>query len=187
MADSRMTLEEYFSTFGQSISQESERTFVRDFMYPLLGAEKIYLLEPQHSFIDSEGICRRADFFINFNDSQCVFEIDGETYHSESFITSEQFDDNLFRQNEISLRGWHLLRISYNQLLSPLWRERIMVQLRLFLNRYCEGLLEPQTVQPNPIQNEVLDALDFYRTQGWDKGLVVMPTGTGKTYLSYYV
>lgn len=53
----------------------------------------------------------------------------------------------------------------------------------LFL--YAPELLSEYSLDPNPIQLEALDALDHARRiRGWDRGVVVMPTGTGKTILS---
>ncbi len=36
-----VTLQEYLETYKSRITQESENLFVRDFLYPLLGKEKI--------------------------------------------------------------------------------------------------------------------------------------------------
>jgi superfamily II DNA or RNA helicase len=46
-------------------------------------------------------------------------------------------------------------------------------------------LLSAYSLEPNEIQKEALAALEFHRTaMGWARGIVVMPTGTGKTILS---
>ena len=42
------------------------------------------------------------------------------------------------------------------------------------------------TISPNPIQAEVLDRLLATRQAGYQRGLVVMATGTGKTWLSAF-
>ena len=56
-----MNIDEYYAKFGSSISQESERLFVDEFLYPLLGTS-IGSIEPQYPFIDSTGRSRRIDF-----------------------------------------------------------------------------------------------------------------------------
>ena len=92
---------------------------------------------PQYPFIDSEGHRRQIDFALVFDDYRVAFEIDGETYHAEGIIPSEQFDDNLFRQNEILFHGWTLRRYSYTQLRSPLWRPRVAAEIKLTLAKYA--------------------------------------------------
>ena len=178
------SLQRFYSLYGTRITQASERLFVDDFLYPLLG-EKILEIQPQHPFIDATGSCRRIDFAFVNGSTRLAFEVDGETYHAEGVIPNDVFDTNLFRQNEILSAGYKLIRFSYNQLQSPLWRSMVMAALRDFLTQHAPSLLGESPVTPNPLQTRALEALDFYRTtQRWKKGIVVLPTGTGKTILS---
>lgn len=180
-----ITYDEYLETYASEIIPESEKVFVRDFLFSILGEEKMPLVVPQYPFIDSEGKSRRIDFGIITNEGHKIaFEVNGETYHGEGIIPSAQFDDNLFRQNEILFHGWILRRYSYNQLLDPVWRTRVANEIRLTLKLYAPELLPEIQIIPNEIQREVLSELKTKRALGWHKGLVIMPTGTGKTYLS---
>lgn len=180
-----ISCDEYLDIYKNKILPESEKLFVKEFLFPILGNEKMTLVIPQYPFIDSEGHSRQIDFgIITEEGNKIAFEINGETYHAEGIIPSKQFDDNLFRQNEILFHGWTLRRYSYNQLKDPMWRERIFAEIKLTLKRYAPELLNDIKVNPNPIQIEVLAQLENCRKLGWDKGLVIMPTGTGKTYLS---
>jgi hypothetical protein len=43
--------EEYYQKHGSKITQDSERLFVEEFLYPLLGS-KIENIVPQYQFID---------------------------------------------------------------------------------------------------------------------------------------
>jgi hypothetical protein len=99
-----MTLEEYYELFGSKITQDSERLFVDDFLYPLVG-EKIGAIVPQHPFLDRTGRSRRIDFAYQGSRAPLALEVNGETYHAEGIIPNEMFDDNLFRQNEILRSG----------------------------------------------------------------------------------
>jgi hypothetical protein len=45
-----MTLDEYYQLYGSRITQDSERLFINDFLYPLLGSS-IQHIEPQHQFL----------------------------------------------------------------------------------------------------------------------------------------
>lgn len=177
-------LDQYYEKLGLRISQASERLFVEEFLYPLLGT-KIHSIEPQSVFLDRTGKSRRIDFAYHGDHVKIALEVNGETYHAEGIIPDEQFDDNLFRQNEILRLGYHLVRFSYSQLQSQRWRPLVMETLRNLFSKYAPSLLSEYVLDPNPVQNEALDALAYARNmRGWQKGVVVMPTGTGKTILS---
>lgn len=179
-----MSLSDYYNRYGSLIPQASERLLVDEFLFPLLGANVLSVI-PQRPFIDSTGRCRRIDFsYVGLN-GQIAIEIDGETYHAEGVIPNETFDDNLFRQNEILGAGYRLARFSYSQLQSPTWRPLVKEKLTELFRLYAPELLPARALTPSQLQNEALDAIAFYRdTRGWDKGVVVLPTGTGKTILS---
>jgi hypothetical protein len=49
-----MNLSEYYEKFGSRISQDSERLFVDEFLYPLVE-NKIDRIIPQHPFLDRTG------------------------------------------------------------------------------------------------------------------------------------
>lgn len=178
-----MELDEYLAGHASAIHQDSERLFVTDFLYPLLG-ENISHVVPQRQFIDRTGRRRSIDFAFVTEKMSLAFEIDGETYHAEGAITGEMFDDSLFRQNEIIAKGYRLARYSYSQLQSPVWREMVMAEVKAAFREAAPELMNESPPVPNEIQQEALQALDFHRKQGVAKGVVVMPTGTGKTYLS---
>lgn len=178
-----MTREAYYEEYGHSIVQPSERLFVDEFLWPLLGT-KIGYFPPQRPFIDSTGKNRRIDFSYVEGSIRLAIEVNGESYHAEGIIPNETFDDNLFRQNEILNDGYKLIRFSYNMLQSPQWRSIVMDSLRSFVIKYAPSLLGESPITPNPLQIDALKALDFYRSKGWKKGVVILPTGTGKTILS---
>lgn len=179
-----MDVEKYLEEHGKKILHDSEKIFIKEFLYPILGPDNLEYVQPQYPFIDSEGHMRNIDFAIVTDNAKVAFEINGETYHSEGIIASEQFDDNLYRQNEILQNGWKLLRFSYTQLLETRWRERVMESVKRVIRESCPELLLDNEIKPNIIQREVLKKLDYFRSIGWDKGLAIMPTGTGKTFLA---
>lgn len=181
-----VTLQEYLDTYKTRISQESEILFVREFLFPLLGTKNMKYVLPQYPFIDSEGRSRRIDFGLVFNGKRIALEVNGETYHAEGIIPNEMFDDNLNRQNEILNAGWFLLRYSYSQLQSDVWRKRVYDSMFYLLRKRIPEILSDTVIEPNYLQREVLQALDYFRGKGWKKGIVVLPTGTGKTFLSAF-
>lgn len=179
-----MNLQEYFEKYKSKITQSSEQLFVEEFIYPMIGS-KLEFIQPQHSFIDRTGRSRKIDFVYHGQSKKIALEVNGETYHAEGIIPNEMFDDNLFRQNEILRLGYSLVRFSYNQLQSPQWRPLVQDTLRELFRNFAPELLTEYALKPTVLQEEVLQALDFYRNQmKWKKGVVVLPTGTGKTVLS---
>lgn len=179
-----MNLEEYLAHHNSRITQASERLFVSDFLYPLLGP-KIEAVCPQFPFLDRTGRQRRMDFAYCGPQARLAIEVNGETYHAEGIIPNDQFDDNLFRQNEILRQGYQLVRFSYSQLQDPRWRPLIMETLRDIFASVAPELFADFVLKPTPLQDEALAALKFYReSRAWRKGVVVLPTGTGKTILS---
>lgn len=179
-------LEDFLEIYKSRILQDSEKLFVREFLFPLLGKENIKFVVPQYPFLDSEGRTRRIDFAIVKDGKKLALEVNGETYHAEGIIPNEMFDDNLNRQNEILNSGWHLLRYSFNQLQHPEWRKRVTDNIRRIVYKTFPELLSNSIIEPNHLQIEALKALDFYRGRGWKKGIIILPTGTGKTFLSAF-
>ncbi len=181
-----VTLDEYIKTYETRIKQESEKLFLGDFLYPILGKKNIKYVIPQYPFIDSEGRLRRIDFAVIKDDVKIALEVNGETYHAEGIIPNEMFDDNLQRQNEILNAGWNLQRFSFHQLQDPSWRKKVMDCLHKVFSQFVPDLISEDAIKPNYLQKMALEALDFYRGKGWKRGIVVLPTGTGKTYLSAF-
>ncbi len=179
-------LNEYITTYKHRLLQESEVLFASEFLYPILGKENIKYVIPQYPFIDSEGRNRRIDFVILKDSKRVALEVNGETYHAEGIIPNETFDDNLFRQNEILNAGYKLQRFSYHQLQAPAWRKIVFESIRRLIQQNFPELISESIIKPNYLQQEVLKALELYRSHGWTKGIVVLPTGTGKTYLSAF-
>ena len=181
-----VTLSEYLKVYQKRIRQESEKLFVSEFLYPILGKQNIKYVIPQYPFIDSEGKNRKIDFVIIKDSKKLALEVNGEFYHAEGIIPNEMFDDNLFRQNEILNAGYKLLRFSYNQLQMPNWRKQVFESIRKSIQKTFPELISETVVKPNYLQKEALKNLDLYRSKGWKKGIAVLPTGTGKTYLSAF-
>ena len=93
-----MTVEEYYQLYGSRITQDSERLFIDDFLYPLLGS-KIGHIEPQRP-LDCGGKCRRIDFAYHGPGTKIALEVNGETYHAEGIIP----DEGMFERPTFSAR-----------------------------------------------------------------------------------
>jgi len=87
-----VSIEEYYKVYGSRIIQQSERLFLEEFLYPILGKKNIKYVIPQYPFIDSEGKLRRIDFAIIKDDVKIALEVNGETYHAEGMIPNDRVD-----------------------------------------------------------------------------------------------
>lgn len=178
-----MQLKEFVDE-NQHKMNEIEQLFIEDVFFPYAGENGLDFLNVQAPFEDSAYRTRKLDFFIVTNRFKYVIEIDGYTYHAEgtSRVSPEYFDDLLVKQNDIILNGCILVRFSYNQIRTT--PELCINTLRrtfkadLQLNPYY---LHNNTFQPTFPQQKALDACSFYREQGAYKGVVLLPTGIGKT------
>ena len=176
-------LKKYF--YENGITQQSEKLFVEEFVIPIIGNDKLKFLKAQEPFIDQSGKQRRIDFaFHDEGLNKIAFEIDGESYHAEGAISSEEFDDSLFRQNELIINNWYVLRFSYTQLQDSTKRNYVFETIRNAIEKYRPDLLPSVPIKANGIQKQALKNIDFSRSIGKKKGVIIMPTGTGKTYLS---
>lgn len=163
----------------------AEELFAREFLSPIIGGKNlIKYVKPQYPFIDDFGKNRYIDFAIP--NGRIAFEIDGETYHAAGAagVSSSYFDSSLMRQNNIIINHWLLLRFSYTQLQSKTWRKYVYDYIKIALRKRIPKLLPKPPIHPNQIQKEALKQLQHTRKLSNKMGVVVMPTGTGKTYLS---
>ena len=180
-----ISVEDYLDYHKNKILQDSEKLFVEEFMYPILGKENLKYLQPQYTFVDSSGSAKKIDFALKDENAKLAFEIDGESYHAEGAVTSQQFDAGLERQNEILLANWKLLRFSYSQLRDGSKSKDIKDSIKSFLQKNNSAIVKKELIEPNDLQKLSLEALDQTRRNGNNKGIVILPTGTGKTFLSF--
>ncbi len=102
---------------------------------------------------------------------------------------------------EIDSKNEGFIVSEYQRVFEELWNDRSTVELSdefiseyeiLFYEKkkldekFYEYKLTHEKIKPNYMQEQALKALDEYREEGIDKGLVIAATGTGKTYLSAF-
>jgi superfamily II DNA or RNA helicase len=180
-----MKLDQFYTSFGGSINH-AEKLWLEQVFYPILGENGLTFLQPQTKFLDSDGKGRRIDFTLQSRFRKYAFEIDGHTYHAEGAISQSQFSDQLFRQNELQYQDYKIYRFSYYDILhNP---ERCQKQLRraILADDELNPLLQSLELNPNVPQQMALAALEKTRNAGNTKGLVVLATGIGKTYLAAF-
>lgn len=180
---------EFFLDQNRSKMNDIESDFVKDIFFPYVGERGLDYLKTQTSIEDSYFKKRRLDFTLDTKKYKYVIEIDGYTYHAEGApcVSPDYFDALLMKQNDLILSGWKLIRFSYNQIKNDP-ALCIDVLRRAFkadpeLNPIFAG---SDRLEPNFAQRQALDSVEFYRQQGKSKGIVILPTGVGKTYFSAF-
>lgn len=170
------------------ILNEAERFFVDEIYYPLLGNEALDFVRPQMPFRDTKNQLRRIDFAIVTSNAKYAIEIDGYQYHAQGAIAPDAFSDQLFRQNELVLAGWQVLRFSWDHITTA--KEDVASSLlRAFrADRFLHPTLRRygEIPEPNAPQRAALEAIDYYRGIGRNKGVAVLATGLGKTFLAAF-
>ncbi len=178
-----MKLQDFISQ-NKSKMNEIEQTFVEDIFYPYAGENGLDFLQAQTPFDDSQCRTRKLDFTISTNRYRYVIEIDGYTYHAEGAlrVTPEYFDDLLMKHNDLILNGYILIRFSYNQIRNHpdvcINTLRRSFKADAEINPYYQ---HSSDIQPTIPQQRSLDACEYYRGVGLNKGVVILPTGMGKT------
>lgn len=175
------------------IASSAEDRFV-DLFQEAVGIIGTQLLQPQLPFLDLDGAPRRIDYALLSPLDKYAFEVDGEYYHrsDSSLVSAERHKDHLFRQNSLVYQGWKVYRWTDTEL--PIYRERVVDQLRLFLEReIAAGTLEKGDLLPlqegaefelRDHQTEALAALQQFRAEGKTIALLTHATGTGKTHVA---
>ncbi|MCT8978037.1 DEAD/DEAH box helicase [Clostridium sp. CX1] len=164
-----------------------EKTFVEDIFYIYAGENGLDYLDVQTPMEDSQFKKRKLDFTIKTNRYKYCIEIDGYTYHAEGAlrVTPEYFDDLLIKQNDLILNGWLLIRFSYNQIRTNpgLCIDTLRRAFRSDpqINPY---FLNKDSFKPTFPQQTALDDIEYYRNSNVNKGVIIMPTGMGKTILA---
>lgn len=178
-----MILQNFLDKYGSKMN-EIERQFVEDVFYPYAGENGLDYLQAQTPFEDSECRTRKLDFTLSTNRYNYVIEIDGYTYHAEGAtrVTPEYFDDLLMKHNDLILNGYILVRFSYNQIRNHpdlcINTLRRTFKADAQINPYH---LHRDSFAPTYPQQRALDGCDYYRNTGLTKGVVILPTGMGKT------
>lgn len=183
-----MTIDEYLKRFGTQMNA-IETEFVTQVFYPYAGELGLSYLNAQTPFEDSEFRKRKLDFTVETDKYKYVIEIDGYSYHAEGarFVSLDYFDELLVKQNDLILSGWKLLRFSYNQVRNK--AETCMDTLRrAFKSDPCINPIfaGKSKLQPTKPQRDALESIEFFRNQGKKKGVVILPTGIGKTFLAAF-
>ena len=176
----------------RSVSGSCAEDLFIDLFSEAFGAEKAGYLYSQYHFFDIYQNNRYADFFIENGHHHIAIEIDDETSHNKSLVSSNKFYDDLLKQNSMIYNGWDVYRWAVRQM--QIQPETVKDELRLFLgyNPHFKELdvylptqramsLNACNLQLKEHQKEALEALSKMRRNNQTIALLYHATGTGKT------
>lgn len=166
-----------------------EELFVRDVLHSDYGDDVLDYLQVQHVLERPEGGVWKYDFLLESpSGNKYIIETDGLYSHAEKVLTAEYFDNLQKKQNFAIQKGYRLIRFTNNLVRNE--TESAIYELRRHLvgDEYFSKLYlkRHSGLQPSPVQEEALIALNETREKGNKKGLVILATGLGKTYLSAF-
>ena len=163
-----------------------------DLFSETFGAEKAGYLYSQYPFFDIYQNSRYANFLLENGGRKVAIEIDDETSHNKSLVSSNKFYDDLLKQNSMIYLGWDVYRWAVRQM--QIQPEAVKDELRVFLGsqprfKEIEDYLPAQRgktldgahLELKQHQREALDALQAMRDRHETIALLYHATGTGKT------
>lgn len=163
--------------------------FVRYIFYPEYGEEGLDMLVSENPIRSDDGATTYyIDFTINTKLKKYAIECDGLYYHAEGAVTNEYFNRLQEKQNTILAKGYDLIRFTNNLVRNEPQKVTWELRRRFIADEqlYKLFLKRNKGVTPHEVQQEALDALEQNREEGHKKGIVIMATGLGKTYLSAF-
>ena len=176
----------------QAVSGSAAEDLFIDLFSETFGAEKAGYLYSQYPFYDIYQNSRYADFLLENGGRKVAIEIDDETSHNKSLVSSNKFYDDLLKQNSMIYLGWDVYRWAVRQM--QIQPEAVKDELRVFLGsqprfREIEDYLPAQRgktldgahLELKQHQREALDALQAMRGRHETIALLYHATGTGKT------
>lgn len=169
----------------QTILHEPERIFFESVISQAIAPEAIHHVHYQYPVI-MDGQNRRIDFAVIGGTKKLALELDGFRYHAESQISQSDFADQLQRQNCLILDNWTVLRFSWMDVSTRPDYCINMVRRSVIDDEILHPILAAKSIRPHLVQTEALNALSEARAVGAKRGLVVLPTGLGKTYLAAF-
>jgi len=185
-----MTLNEFIKIHGSKMGY-LEKAFLEHIYFVDYGEGGLDFIEPEVDIDRNDGSGRqwRLDFVITTKTNRFAIECDGFNYHAPGMVSRERFNELETKRNETLRQGFHLVSFSKDQIIDNphecIYELRRSVNsdeelFNLFLNRSAT------TIKPHEAQQKALSALHNARQKSLSKGLVVLATGLGKTYLSAF-
>lgn len=179
-----MRIEEFIEAHTDSFGSDAEAQCLREIIHPVIGDKGLDHCIPQYEVTSEDQRNYRIDFALLSTKKKVAIEIEGYSYHGEGRVSEKEFRRQAERQNYLQSSGWLLVRLVYGEIVSNPSSCRSMLRRAIRDDNELFVQFNSTTLQPNDIQQECLEELAEQRKAGIGKGLIVLPTGLGKTLLS---
>lgn len=190
MLKSDMKLVEFMSKHG-SVMGYLETFFLQNVFFKDYGEDGLDLIIPEVSIDRNDGTDRkwRIDFVVTTKQHKYAIECDGYNYHAMGVVSRERFDELESKKNETVRQGYIPISFSKDQIINE--PDEAIFQMRRFVNSDPDLYRlflhwNEKRITPHDVQVRALNALKQTREKGNDRGLVVLATGLGKTFLSVF-
>lgn len=185
-----MKLTDFYTKHGSKMGY-LENSFLQNVYFADYGESGLDLITPEVNIDRNDGSDRkwRIDFVVTTNNKKYAIECDGFNYHSAGMVSRERFNELEEKKNEMVRQGYVTIELSRDQIIGEPYEA--IFQLRRTFNSdpdlYHLFLhWNKDKITPHDVQVQALNALDSTRVAGHNRGLVVLATGLGKTYLSIF-
>lgn len=182
-----MNIAQFMEKYGKMMGF-LETSFLKNVYFADYGEKGLDLIEPEVEIDRNDGTNKkwRIDFIIKTKNRKYAVECDGFNYHAAGMVSKERFDELEAKRNETIRQGYKLISLSRDQIINN--PEDAIYELRRTFNADKElySLFlrwNSDNIEPHDVQKKALEALKETREQGNRRGLVVLATGLGKTYL----
>ena len=190
-----MQLIEWFDKYEKKLKGNPlEEIFVKNIFYPEFGNEGLSRLEPQfhqHNRVDGDNYY--YDFIFKTENRNWIIETDGLYAHSETTTHVDYYHRLQVKQNWLMMnhnQEYPLIRFDSAYLRDPqkVFENRFYLRRALISDEdaFRHWYAKREGYEPNEIQKVTLEKLAKSRTGDINKGIVIYPTGLGKTYLSAF-
>jgi superfamily II DNA or RNA helicase len=168
-----------------------ETSFLKNVFFEDYGEDGLNLIEAEVNINRNDGTDKkwRLDFVVKTKNRKYAIECDGFNYHAAGMVSRERFNELEAKRNETMRQGYILISLSKDQIINT--PEEAIYELRRTFNAdkdlYSLFLhWNTGSIEPHDVQKKALKALEQTRDLGKKRGLVVLATGLGKTYLSIF-
>lgn len=149
------------------------------------GSDVINFISKEEPISLNEGRMAFVDYVINTKDSMLAFEENGVNYHHPMIIKEEKYLKQLEKQNTLNLLGYTVYRFSTE---SMMMEAQMVSNLQRYIG-YKENIIPKKTIKLDRKFNlyehqiDILSKLDEDRKKGVTTGLIILPTGSGKSQI----
>jgi superfamily II DNA or RNA helicase len=181
-----LRLEVFIEKYKKLFGSKAEDQTLRDVVYPVIGENGLDHCIPQYEVVSDDQKRYRIDFALMSAKNRVAVEVEGFSYHGEGKISEKEFIRQTERQNYLQSVGWKVVRLAYGQMLRDPSSCRAAIRKAIRDDDELFVQFNSKVLQPNDVQQECLRRLALERKSGRRKGLIVLPTGLGKTLLSVW-